>query len=380
MWLWFSRKTKYLDIKNLKFDLQLFAPPDTGTGEKTEEATPRRRQKARERGNVAKSMDLNSAFILLVGFSVLYLAGDFMLANLKRTMSNFILQSGTLDLSFSNINRVIFLVLKDLFLIILPFISAIVVTAFAVNIFQVGFLFTLEPLKFKLNKLNPVSGLKRIFSKTAVGELVKSLIKLAILWYIPYKAIKEAYPVILRFYDLPFNNSFLTMMKMVFDLSLKIILVLIFIAFLDYRFQKYIYEESLKMSKYEVKQERKEQEGDPRIKAEFRRRMMQLAMKRMMQEVPQADVVITNPVHIACAIKYDDETMDAPHLVAKGQALIAEKIKEIAKEHNVPIVENKPLAQALYKTTEVGDPIPVELYQAVAEILAFVYRLGGKGV
>ncbi len=363
-----SSMAKKLDFSQLVFDLQLFA------GEKTEPATEKKRREAIQQGNVAKSQDLASVIILLAGFLMLRfygpelygLCGEYM----RYTMGTAIHNNLSLPETIMLFNQLIYLLIK----ILAPFMTAIMLSAVAANMIQTGFLFRFEPMTPNLDRLNPISGLQNVFSWKLVAELIKSILKIMVVAYIPYATLKEQMPMIIRFIQLEPMPALIILLRIIFYMAIKIILVLLALALADWAFQKWRYEENLKMSKEEIKEEYKQREGDPRIKQKIREKQRQAANRRMMDEVPKATVVVTNPTHIACALKYDPQTSNAPIVVAMGAGLIARRIKEIANENNVPIFENKPLARALYKMVEVGDEIPSDLYGAVVEILAQVYR------
>jgi flagellar biosynthetic protein FlhB len=257
-------------------------------------------------------------------------------------------------------------------------ILPLLIAGLAGNILQIGFEIHVEPLAPKLSKLNPLTGLKRILSLRGLVELGKSLAKIvfiaAIAWGVVSGYLTE-FPTLVR-RDIGGIWEFTH--TAAFRIILYVCLAMVVLAVLDYAYQRWQHEQSLKMTKQEVKDERKQTEGDPQIKARIRSLQRQAAYHRMMAEVPKADVVITNPTHLAVALRFDPTEMAAPRVVAKGADHIAERIRDIARSHDVPLVENKPLAQALFKLAEPGDTIPVELYRAVAEVLAYVYRLKGK--
>lgn len=354
------------------FDLQLFA------GEKTEPATEKRRQEAVERGNIAKSQDLSSVIVLLTGFLMLRfygpqmfgMCGDYM----RYTFSQAIFSSLTLPDTLVLLNQFIIITLR----ILTPFMAAIMFCSIASNIIQTGFLFRFDPLMPDIDRLNPISGIQNIFSWKMVAELVKSILKILIVGYIPYSTIRENIPMLVRFIQLEPVPAVIILLKTAFVMAIKIILILLFLALADWAFQKWRHEENIKMSKDEIKDEYKQREGDPRVKQKIREKQRQASTRRMMEEVPKATVVVTNPTHIACALRYNPDNDNAPILVAMGTGLIARKIKEIAAENNVPIIENKPLARQLHKMLEVGDEIPSDLYNAVVEILAQVYRMKNR--
>jgi len=260
-----------------------------------------------------------------------------------------------------------------------PLLAAVFVTAVLSNVMQIGLIFSAESIKPKLSKLDPIKGFGRLFSKQSLMELFKSLAKLAIIGGVGYLAIKsEMAPVfVLGEMDLMSIGAFIS--KAILKISFKCTLAMIFLVVIDFAFQKWEFEKKIKMTKKEVKDEHKRSEGDPLIKQRIRSIQMQMARKRMMQSVPEADVVITNPTHLAVALKYDSATMSAPKLLAKGAGRLASRIKELAEQHEIPVVENKPLAQNLYALVESGQEIPAELYQAVAEVLAYIYKLKRSG-
>jgi len=349
------------------FDLQLFA------GEKTEPATEKRRQEAIDRGNIAKSQDLSSVIVLLTGFLMLRFYGPQLFAMcgeyMRYTFSQAIFTSMTLPETLIMLNQFILTVLR----IMTPFMLVIMLGSIVSNIIQTGFLFRFEPLIPDIDRLNPVSGIQNIFSWKMVAELLKSILKILIVAYVPYSTIRENIPMLIRFIQLEPVPAIIIILKTAFVMAIKIILILLFLALADWAFQKWRHEENIKMSKDEIKEEYKQREGDPRVKQKIREKQRQAASRRMMEEVPKATVVVTNPTHIACALRYEIEKDNAPVVVAMGAGLIAQKIKEIAAENKVPIIENKPLARQLYKMLEVGDEIPSELYNAVVEILKQVY-------
>jgi flagellar biosynthetic protein FlhB len=353
-------------------DLQLFA--DDGMGEKTEKATPRRREEARKKGQVFKSTDLNSAIILIAGSVACFMAFPYMVNNLKSFTALYLLERTQQD--FSN-DYIYFMLLEVLIIMgkmILPIFLTTFVVALLITYLQVGFVFSGESLTPKLERINPVEGFKRIFSKRALVELGKSLLKVIITGYIVYSVMRKHFILFPRFIDMELIAGLQVLSSIVFEMAMKVGLVFIIIGIVDYIFQWYEHEKSLKMSKYEIKQEYKQTEGDPQLKSRQRRIQRDIAMQRMMAEVPKADVVITNPTHFAVVLKYEASKMEAPVVIARGKDFMALKIKEIARIHGVVIVENPVLARTLYYNTEIGDLVPEELYQAVAEVLAFVYK------
>lgn len=356
----------------LSIDLQLFA--DEGTGEKTEPATPRRREEARKKGQVFKSTDLNSAVILLAGAVVLFVTFPYMVEQLRNFTTLYLLDRGLTDFTNEYIYKLLLEVLILLGKMLFPVFLTTFITALIITYLQVGFVFSSDPLTPKLERLNPIEGFKRIFSKRAIVELTKSLLKVIVTGYIVYTVFKNNITIFPRFIDMELAATLVVLSNIIFEIALKVGIFFIIVGVLDYIYQWYEHEKSLKMSKYDVKQEYKQVEGDPHVKSRQRQIQREAAMRRMMTEVPKADVVITNPTHFAVVLKYDTQTMDAPTVVAKGQDFLALKIREIAAEHDVTIVENPPLARTLYYALDIGTEVPEELYQAIAEVLAYVYK------
>ncbi len=353
-----------------QFDLQLFA------GEKTEEPTAKRKADARKKGQVGKSQEINAAFVLLAGFMVLKVLGGNAVAEIMN-YSTYIYGNLNVDINEESIMQMFIGMIILLAKTSIPLMVFIMIIGLAMNLAQVGLNFSTETISFDPNKLNPINGAKRMFSKRSLVELIKSLLKIIIIGYFIITYLKDE---VFQIPKLIYMDIFAGLNKMsdtIFFLAFKIIGVFIVMAVLDYAYQKWQNLQDLKMSKQEVKEEFKQQEGDPKIKGKIRQKQRQMAMARMMQEVPQADVIVTNPTHFAVALKYQSG-MSAPIVIAKGQDLVAQKIKEIARESKVPIVENKPLARALFAAVEIGAAIPQELYKAVAEVLAYVYRLKRK--
>ncbi|TYP59912.1 flagellar biosynthesis protein FlhB [Thermosediminibacter litoriperuensis] len=356
-------------------NLQLFAQ------EKTEKATPRRRQKARERGQVFSSRELNSALILLASFVLIKIFGTYIFENTGSLLRHFLIENlKRQELSINDIYGIFYTSIIITLKSTAPVAVGIVSIGLLVNFLQVGFIFSLEPVYPKLDRINPVEGVKRIFSRRSLIELVKAIVKLALIMYIFYGGFNELKDTAALMLDMSFAESLGYFTSMIFRMGLKVGIALLGLSILDYTYQWYEYEKSLMMSKEDVKEELKEVEGNPQVKSRIRQVQRQISRRRMMQEVKKADVVITNPTHIAIALGYDASVHTAPVVLAKGAGAVAEKIKEIAEREDIPVVENKPLAQTLFKSVEVGDIIPEEFYNAVAEILAFVYSLKGRRV
>jgi flagellar biosynthetic protein FlhB len=348
--------------------------------EKTEKATFHRREKAREDGKVVKSQELNSAAMLLLGFTGLYMLGPHLAGQVRNmmsyTMAN-ITMIATKDPTFVSVFGDYFL---RFFMIIAPVLTIVTVIALTSNIAQVGFKITPKSMEPKFEKLDVLKGLKRLFSLKSLVHLVRDTIKLGIVGLVAFYAIKGEFESFFLLPDMTIAQLATAMGQLSLILGLKVGAIMMVIAVLDYAYQKYEFEKSIKMSKQEIKDENKNTEGNPMVKARARQIQREMARQRMMSAAPTADVVVTNPTRIAVALKYDMGEGSAPVVVAKGERKMAQKIKDIAREYDIPIIEDKPLARALFRMCEVGDFVPAQLYRAVAELLAYVYRLKGKVV
>ena len=346
--------------------------------EKTEKPTSKKRQDARKKGSVAKSEEINSVVVFFTALAIFMYIGGWMMGQLIEYTKFFLSQAGTLSFGVENAPRLLMDTVLFSMRILAPFLFAVALAALISNIAQVGFNFNLSVLKFSPNKWNPISGMKKFFSFRRLAELPKALAKLLIIGLVAYYVLKNQMSKLpsLIFMEVPDILAYIA--KIALLLALYVALVMVFLAIIDYAFQKWRHEKSLMMTKQEVKDERKNREGDQKVKARIRSMQYEMFRRRMMEGVKKADVVITNPTHLAVALLFDQAAMSAPQVVAKGANLVAERIKEVARENGVPIVENKPLAQSLYKMVEIGHFIPVELYRAVAEVLAYVYRLKGR--
>ena len=359
----------------LRFDLQFFANDPS----KTEEATPRRKSEARKKGQVAKSQELSSVTVLLALFVILNFFGSWFYKELTNYMQNNLGPAALMtELTEHNLGAV--MLFHGLFFLrmFLPLGLGAMAIGIGINYAQVGNLFTLATLRPKFSRLNPLNGLQRMFSTQGLIELLKASIKLFIVTYFVYSTIKDRLYILFDLMEESPKDVAVVIWGIIYQVALKICIFLLILAVFDYFYQRWQLNRSLRMSKQEVKEEYKQMEGNPQIKNKIRQRQRQIASQRMMQEVPKSDVVITNPTHLAIALKYDPGVMAAPQVVAMGEGFIAEKIKEIARKNDITLVENKPLAQALYKSVDIGDAVPAKLYQAVAEVLAFVYRLKRK--
>ncbi len=358
----------------LKMDLQLFA------GEKTESATPKKRQESRKEGQVAKSQELAGAFILLFIFLFMYSFGGIFKKQLFRIYTESFNDYMLWPVTEKNIMVISIQLVYHALIVVAPIMLVAVVIAIVVNYMQVGFLLTGKPLMPKFSKLNPVEGFKKIFSLRSLMELLKTLLKLTLIGFIVFTTLWGKKADILSLAQTPLGGIFSFTAGIVVSLGIKIAAILVLLALFDYLYQRYEHEKSLKMSKQDIKDEYKTTEGNPLIKGKIKEKQRKLAMQRMMQEIPKADVIITNPTHFAVAIKYEAGKMDAPVVLAKGQDYVALKIREKAQELQITIMENKPLARALYEQVQIGESIPADLFQAVAEVLAYVYRMKGKAM
>ncbi|WP_314652814.1 flagellar biosynthesis protein FlhB [uncultured Selenomonas sp.] len=350
------------------FDLQRFAG-----GEKTEEPTAKKRADARKKGQVGRSQELNTAFVLLVGFFTLKLLWDSIYLSIA-SYTTYVFTNLNQSVDTENIIHIFIGIIVVLAKTAFPIMFAIMLIGLAINFFQVGLNFNTESIEFKLDKLNPINGFGRIFSKRSLVELAKSFFKILVIGFFLYRFIHEQILAMPQFMFFDLTTSLALVAEIIFQMAFIVIGVIMIMALMDYGYQKWQTTQDLKMTKQEVKDEMKQSEGDPQIKGKIRQKQRQMAMARMMKEVPKADVIVTNPTHYAIALSYQ-QGMSAPLVVAKGQDLVAQRIKEIAREARVPIIENKPLARAIYAAVQIGDAIPQELYQAVAEVLAYVYRL-----
>ena len=351
---------------------------EKGDQERTEKPTGKKLSKAREEGQVAKSQEISTTFILFVALGVFLFAGPWMFWALSDFMHGVFQNLGTLHLEGISARAFLFEVLQHVGLILMPLLLVLLILGIAANLLQVGFLFTLKPFVPKLSKFNPITGMKKFVSLKSLVELLKSVFKVSFIGGISWLVLRGELDAIPSLMEMSVGQILTYMgtvsLKMIFYVGLGMLVL----AAIDFTYQRWQHTKDLMMSKQEVKDEAKQAEGDPQIKGKIRQAQREMAMRRMMESVPDADVVITNPTTLAIAVKYDAKQMFAPQVVAKGAKLMAERIKDIARENDVPIVENKPLAQTLFKSMEIGALVPPDLYKAVAEVLAYVYKLKGK--
>ncbi len=352
--------------------LQLFA------GEKTEPATPKRRQESRKKGHVPRSTELSTALVLMAVFFLLHQVQGRAVDSLTGLLREYLGKPPEGDLTPETVYALGLRVGLFLGTAILPILGVALIVGMFTNFLQVGVLFTAEPLVPKFERINPIQGAKRLFSRQALVDLAKSIAKVAIVGWVAYSTIRNGVDVFFRLGDMGIEEVYAVVTDLIYQVGMRVAVALLVLAVFDFYYQRWEYEKGIKMSKEDIKEEFRQAEGDPQIRARIKQRQRQIAMRRMMQQVPKADVVITNPTHIAVALKYDVSSMRAPEVVAMGEGYIAQKIREIAEANGVVLVENRPLARALYETAEIGQAIPPDLYQAVAEVLAFVYRLKRK--
>lgn len=367
----------------LRYNLQFFAKDGPG-GERTEPATAKKLRDARKKGQVAKSKEVANGTCLLALFLMMKIwvgnTGNSLMQMFPTIYNRIPEFSKNYDgeIPFKSILYALQLSAIQIILIAAPFLLVGFILSFVSDLFQVKWRPTGEPLKPKFNKLNPINGFKRFFSLNSLVELLKSLLKIGLIAFVSYSYLQDKWKNLYIFYDISLKQSIGLIGEMIADLGIRISAVYMLIVAGDFIFQKWKFKEDMKMSKQEIKDEYKQDEGDPQIKGKIRQKMREASMRRMMQNIPQADVIITNPTHYAVAVQYDPDKYDAPFVVAKGTDHLAQRIKEIGRENKIEIVENKPLARMLYANVDIGQVIPPELYQAVAEVLAFVYNLKGK--
>ncbi|SJZ52534.1 flagellar biosynthesis protein FlhB [Garciella nitratireducens] len=346
--------------------------------EKTEEPTQKRIEDSRKKGQVAKSNDLNSAILLLLVVLLIAVLGELIFTNfydfLKGSLEN------DLDKNITIGNIIPMAIQQMIFFIKLsfPFIIWILIVGIVVNIAQTGFIKSSTPLKPDFKRLNPIEGFKKIFSKKSLLEFLKNIFKLLVVGYVTYSFIKDQLSNIFSISRIEIQGIFPLFKDLVVGLMIRVGLVLLVLSVVDYMYQRFEFRKNLKMSKQEVKEEIKQMEGDPQVKSHIRQKQREIAAARMMAEVPNSTVIVTNPTHLAIALQYNEFTTGAPIVLAKGADYLAQKIRQIAAEQEIPIIENKPLAWALYQQVDIGQEIPMELYQAVAEILAMVYQMKRK--
>jgi flagellar biosynthesis protein FlhB len=343
--------------------------------ERTEQGTPKRKEEAREKGQVARSREVSSVAGLAACLIYFYFNATGLLEKISAMMTSTFRSAGRVTISIDNVQALLIGLLFKVFVLLLPIFMVVFVIGIIANVAQVGVLFSSTAIQPELSKIDPLKGFKRLFSLNSFVEFIKNILKMLIIGMVSYLVIRNEVNGFLPLAEQTVWEIMLYLGKITFKILLTTCWVLIILAILDYVYQRWEYEKGLRMSRQEIKEEFKNSDGDPAIKARIKRLQREMSRKRMMAAVPKADVIITNPTHLAVAIRYDQETGIAPAVVAKGSGFIAERIRNIGRENNIPVVENKPLAQVLYKMVKLNETIPVNLYRSVAEVLAFVYSL-----
>jgi len=349
---------------------------------KTEKATPKKRRDARKKGQVRRSTDANTTICTIIMFGTLFFIWEWFTGQMKNVFYEFLSPASVSQIadgmSLPEITSIFTRMMIALFSAVAPILGAAMVAGIAANLLQVGFLFTTESMKFKLDKINPIKGLKNMFSMRKLVDLAKNILIIIVVGYVAYSDYVALLGKFTSYVGQNVEASFIEIIRTAIMMALKMCIAMVFISLGDFLYQHWKHEQDLKMTKQEVKDEYKNTEGDPKIKGKIRQKQMQMSAMRMMAKVPEADVVITNPTHYAVALLYEEGVKSAPTIIAKGQDYIALKMREVAMENGVQIVENPPLAQSLYAMCEIDDEVPEELYQAVADVLVFVYRQKGK--
>lgn len=345
-------------------------------GDKSEEPTPHRMREAREKGQIAKSREITTAVLLLLSYYLFRYTGEFMWRELADMAQSIFTQvpAGANEFSISFVGYVFLIGLKAFAYAVFPIFAVAFLAGLIAEVLQTGFVFSMDPLSPKLERLSPFEGFKKLFSIQGLVETVKSILKIVIVFYISWLAIKEDLPYIVTLMDGGAWDALVLGGSIAYKVAIRVGMFYILIAILDYLYRRWEYMRGLKMTRQEIKEEYKRLEGDPQVKQRMRDLQRQAAYQRMMSSVPKADVVVTNPTHVAVALRYDQPKSKAPVLLAKGERKHAEEIRRIAEENEIPIVENEPLARSIYRTTNVGQEIPRQLYQAVAEVLAYIYK------
>lgn len=348
-------------------------------GERTEEATQQRREDFRKRGQVAQTRELSSVLLLFCSVLIVWVMSHFMFKQIYEIFQFSFGDSLVASVRHGDPIAALKVAVSRMAILVVPIALVYWVVGFASSLLQVGFLYNEEALQVRWERLDPVSGFKRVFSLRALVEGLKAVLKVCVILGIAYLLLKNQIQQLPHLMSYSISQIFVFLGELIVRLMAGIGFFMLVLAGVDYLYQRWDMEKEMRMTKQEIKEEVKSREGDPLIRARIKRVQRDIASRRMMEDVPKADVVVTNPTHIAIALKYD-ENMVSPKVIAKGAELIAQKIKEIAREHGIPVIENKPLARTIFKTLKVGQMIPRELYAAVAEVLSYVYRLKKKKV
>lgn len=346
--------------------------------EKTEEATPKRKSDARKKGQIARSKDVGLAITFIATILVIVILSDTVVGSFKKNIIYFLSEAGSIELTKGTVKGLTSLVLSKMATTLLPIVLPIMVAGVAASLMQSGFLIVKDAIKPSLGKLNPINGFKNMFSKRSAVELIKNLISISIIVYLAYSYVKDNFYKILNIGNLYLPTMGVEVKSLLLGIFYRIAIFVVAVAAIDYLVQVLLHKKEMRMTKEEIKEEYKQMEGDPQIKSKIKQKQREMSRRRMIDSVGDATVVITNPTHLAVAIKYEEGNMEAPQVVAKGADLLAMKIKEKARESDVPIIENKPLARMIYEQVEIDKYIPQDMYQAVAEILAMVYKLDKK--
>lgn len=346
--------------------------------EKTEEATPKRKSDARKKGQIARSKDVGLAITFIATILVIVILSDTVVGSFKKNIIYFLSEAGSIELTKGTVKGLTSLVLSKMATTLLPIVLPIMVAGVAASLLQSGFLIVKDAIKPSLGKLNPINGFKNMFSKRSAVELIKNLISISIIVYLAYSYVKDNFYKILNIGNLYLPTMGVEVKSLLLGIFYRIAIFVVAVAAIDYLVQVLLHKKEMRMTKEEIKEEYKQMEGDPQIKSKIKQKQREMSRRRMIDSVGDATVVITNPTHLAVAIKYEEGNMEAPQVVAKGADLLAMKIKEKARESDVPIIENKPLARMIYEQVEIDKYIPQDMYQAVAEILAMVYKLDKK--
>ncbi len=358
-----------------RLNLQLFNQQE----DKTEEATPHRRREARKRGQVMKSMEMNSAVNMLGMIFFFVVFWRYFYDGLTDMLSHYLRHFMNLGVDPASMSSLAQFSLEQFLMLTVPFLAVAFFLGLLANVMQVGFLVSTEVIKPQANRLNPVEGFKKIFSRRSLFEMVKAVLKVVIVGAVSYLYLREELPVLLLLLGQEIGVITSLTGQVIMGLGFRVAGVFLFLALLDFIYQRYEHNKNLKMSRREVKDEYKQLEGDPYIRSKQRERQRAISQERSIAEVPDATVVVTNPTEIAVALKYNEKEDHAPVVVAKGAGRLAQQIREVARDHEIPIIQNPPVARVLFAQAELGEEIPMDLYQAVAEILAMVYRLQEKG-
>lgn len=345
------------------------------TEEKTEPATAKRKSEARKKGQIAKSQDFSTAIMLLFGSLVVYFLGGQLVWTIKDTMAMHLGNAQIDNFDMNTFSLLIKNIYEKNMKVLFPILGGFFIISIVGSYTQTGFVLSQKALIPDFKKLNPISGLKNLVNMKSMVKLGMAIIKVSIMGSVAYFAIKKDIEPLMELVTMRLDVIFGTASNLIFCVTLKISIILLILSLLDLLYQRWQHAKNLKMSKYEVKQETKQSEGDPQTKSRVKTIQRQMSNQRMMNEVPEADVVISNPTHYAVAIKYDVSAMNAPKVVAKGVDFLALKIIEIAKENNVPVVEDRILVRIIYNTVEISSEVPPDLYKAVAKVLSYVYQL-----